>query len=404
MLIMKKLQIILGIAFAISLLIIIKACSNMNQIGTFGYDVEFLKNHKKTILLMSNDGKCQIAIVGDYQGRVMTSTANGMKGKSYGWINYELISSAKFNDHINVFGGEDRFWLGPEAGQYSIFFKPGSEFILDNWFTPKEIDSEPFVLIENNDTCAVFYKKIQLTNYNNFTFDIEVDRKISILNKADIEKNLDINLGNNISFVAFQSDNVIKNIGDSAWTKNQGLLSIWILGMFNPSDNTTVFMPYKGELEVNSNYFGKIGPDRLQSNDKVVLFKGDGKYRSKIGLPPQNALPFLGSYDMENEVLTIIEYTFESDSCYVNSLWELQEEPYGGDVINSYNDGPMDNGDLLGPFYELETSSSAKELKKNESLKHIHRTYHFEGSQEKLNEIAKKIFGVELKEVSLKQN
>jgi hypothetical protein len=24
--------------------------------------------------------------------------------------------------HINVFGGEDRFWLGPEGGQFSIFF------------------------------------------------------------------------------------------------------------------------------------------------------------------------------------------------------------------------------------------------------------------------------------------
>ena len=29
-------------------------------------------------------------------------------------------------EHVNVFGGEDRFWLGPEGGQYSIFFVKGT--------------------------------------------------------------------------------------------------------------------------------------------------------------------------------------------------------------------------------------------------------------------------------------
>ena len=45
---------------------------------------------------------------------------------------------------------------------------------------------------------------------------------------------------------------------------------------------------------------------------------------------------------------------------YVNSKWEIQQQPYAGDVANSYNDGPPAPGAKpLGPFYELESSSPA---------------------------------------------
>ncbi len=401
---MKKLaRIISGISALLIAAISGKGCTDMNQPGTYGYDMNFLNTYKETIVLKNNDDHCQIAVVGDYQGRVMTSTSNGLNGKSYGWINYDLISSEKFNDHINVFGGEDRFWLGPEGGQYSIFFKKGDEFIFDNWFTPKSMDTEPFSLILKTDTNAVFNKKVQLTNYSNFTFDIEIEREISILTKRNIEDNLNISIDNDILFVAFQSKNVIRNIG-SAWSKDNGLLSIWILGMFNPSDNTTVIIPYRDSLDLNTSYFGEIGPDRLRVDEDVVLFKGDGKYRSKIGLPPHNSKPVFGSYDTDNKVLTIVEYSFESDSSYVNSLWEHQEKPFSGDVINSYNDGPLDNGDILGPFYELESSSPARELKRGESIRHFHKTYHFEGNQKELNTISMKILGVDLKNVGIKRN
>ncbi|MDG2385208.1 MAG: hypothetical protein P8N76_26290 [Pirellulaceae bacterium] len=44
-------------------------------------------------------------------------------------------------------------------------------------------------------------------------------------------------------------------------------------------------------------------------------------------------------------------------------MWKLQDQPYAGDVINSYNDGPLELGKPgLGPFYELETSSRAAAL------------------------------------------
>jgi hypothetical protein len=367
--------------------------------GTFGYDLHFLNRNKKTIVLKNNNDKCQLAVIPDYQGRVMTSTSNGLNGKSYGWINYDLISSKKFEEHINVFGGEDRFWLGPEGGQYSIFLKKGDEFTMENWSTPKSIDTEPFSLVENTDTFAIFNRDIQLTNYQEHEFNINVRRKVSLLDEEQIKKNLKLHFDDEMLFVGFQSENTMTNIGHSAWTKDNGLLSIWILGMFTPSENTTVIIPYKDSLELNTDYFGEIDSDRLKINEKTILFKGDGKYRCKIGVPFKNALPIFGSYDAKNNVLTLVEFSTTEVTSYVNSLWTYQDDPYAGDVINSYNDGPLETGEQLGPFYELESSSAAKELKQDDSIKHIHKTYHFEGEYESLNSIAKQTLNIDLNEI-----
>jgi hypothetical protein len=67
----------------------------------------------------------------------------------------------------------------------------------------------------------------------------------------------------------------------------------------------------------------------------------------------------------------------------------LQKEPYKGDAVNAYNDGPVEDGTQLGKFYEIESSSPAAELKKGESLRHVHRTIHFQGPKKSLDEILK---------------
>ena len=56
------------------------------------------------------------------------------------------------------------------------------------------------------------------------------------------------------------------------------------------------------------------------------------------------------------------------------------EESFTGDVINSYNDGPTNDGSQLGLFCELEASSPSAFLKPGEDIIHIQRTYHLEGS------------------------
>lgn len=377
------------------------------RIGGFTNDVEFLRKYVDVIVLSDKTGGTQVAVIPAYQCRVMTSTAGGPNGLSYGWVNRGLISSGEKKPRINVYGGEDRFWIGPEGGQYSVFFKKGDPFDLDHWFTPASIDTEPFELVSKNQDRVHCRKTIALTNYSGTTFNLEVSREIRLLGAKDAQKYLGVALKPGVKVVAYESVNSIKNTGAKAWTKESGLLSIWILGMFNAADATTIVVPFeKGEESklgpaVNDAYFGKVPADRLVTKEGVIYFAADANYRSKIGISPRRAKPVLGSYDALNKVVTLVQYTFPKGSVdYVNSMWEMQKNPFGGDVVNSYNDGtPKPGADQLGRFYELETSSPALALKPNETGTHVSRTIHLEGTEKDLDAIARATLGVGLEAI-----
>ena len=106
----------------------------------FTSDVAFLRQHTELVLLDDPSSEAQVAVAPAYQGRVMTSTTGGRDAPSFGWIGRQAIASRERQPHMNVFGGEDRFWLGPEGGQYALYFKPGDPFDLDHWQVPEPID------------------------------------------------------------------------------------------------------------------------------------------------------------------------------------------------------------------------------------------------------------------------
>ncbi|MEI7809221.1 MAG: DUF6786 family protein [Verrucomicrobiota bacterium] len=131
------------------------ACSKAAG-ATFGDDLAFLQKHTSLIVLSDSAGQAKVAVSPAWQGRVMTSSAGGDSGLSYGWINRDLIASEKLQPHINAFGGEDRFWLGPEGGQFSIFFAQGAKFELSDWFTPAAIDTMPYEVTKQSQSSATF--------------------------------------------------------------------------------------------------------------------------------------------------------------------------------------------------------------------------------------------------------
>lgn len=379
-----------------------------NQASTdlFAADTAFLRQYVDILTLESPEGAV-VAVSPDLQGRVMTSTAGSNNAHSYGWINRSLFESGDTLPHMNAFGGEERFWLGPEGGQYSIFFKQNDPFDLEHWQTPRLIDLDEFPVRDQNSQKIVFEKEASLTNYSGFTFDFKIERTVEILSSQKIKSNLNLPEIRELPMVGYQTVNRVTNTGTSDWQESNGLLSIWLLGMYNPSQSTTIIVPFHtGQEEemgsiVNDNYFGKVPSDRLIVRDGTIFFRGDGKYRSKIGLNPKRAKNICGAYDAENQILTIVRYSKPGDvDKYVNSLWEIQDDPYRGDVINSYNDGPPAPGEApLGPFFELETSSPALALKSGNSGEHIQETYHFEGDEEKLEKIMQQLLGVTLAEV-----
>ena len=374
--------------------------------GTFGYDHDFLKTHYKDLIVLKGEDSSMVLVSPEVQGRVMTSTARGMHGASYGWINYNLIKSGKFQPKMHAVGGEERIWLGPEGGQFSFYFDPGDPFDLDNWQVPKEIDTEPFEVVSKSPREAEFKKLMSLKNYSDNQFDLLMDRTIKLLTRDEQREYLGVELPPSINSVGIESKNTITNQGEATWDEDYGMPSMWILSMMNPSPEAVIILPFNtGSVEdlgpvVNDVYFGKISSDRLKEDDGIIYFKADGQQRGKIGLSPSRAKPIAGSYDAKYQVLTIAMFSLPTgDSQYVNSMWEIQDDPFSGDVVNAYNDGPQEDGSMLGPFYEIESSSPAANLATGQSLTHYHRTFHFEGDFEALNDLSKTLLGADLNEV-----
>jgi hypothetical protein len=376
--------------------------------GTYGYDVAFLKeNNIETIELEDEDTGAQLLLAPGYQGRVMTSSANYDKGTSFGWINYDLIQSGTVNNQFNPVGGEERFWLGPEGGPFSIYFEQGKEQVYKNWKVPPVIDTESFKIKEKDTNRVIFEKATELKNASGFTFRLNIERTITLLPVDTLYSLFYVDFPPGIfDIVAYQSENIITNTGDKAWTKERGLLSIWILSMFNPSPATTVFIPYQADAEVpvvNDEYFGKVPSDRLIVEPGTVYFKIDGQYRSKIGIPPERAKSLCGSYDSEKNILTLVCGSLpEGQAEYVNSKWGEQDDPYAGDAINAYNDGPVEDGSVMGPFYEIETSSPAVQLQPGESLTHIQRVVHVQGDPAEMARLVNELFSLNLYSIANK--
>jgi hypothetical protein len=375
---------------------------------SFADDLAFLREHTEVVVLSSQDGSAQVAVAPAYQGRVMTSTLDGPNGRSTGYVHRPGVELGKRTPHMTVLGGEDRFWLGPEGGQYALFFAPGAPFDVEHWQVPEPIDWGAWPIVSRTPRSLDFQTTMTLVNRAGTHISLRVDRTIRLLAGEDIARVLGTPLPDGMRVVAFESDNRITNIGSEPLRPETGLVSIWILSMYPPAPRTTVVLPFHAGSEqelgpiVNDRYFGAIPEERLKIGESALYFRADGKQRGKIGIPRPRARAVAGSYDPDARRLTIVQLTLpESPREYVNSMWEEQAEPYAGDVVNSYNDGPLGpDKPPLGPFYEIESSSPAVPLAPNESVAHVHRTLHLAGSAADLDAVARAQLGVSLAEVT----
>jgi hypothetical protein len=272
------------------------------------------------------------------------------------------------------------------------------------WQTPRELQEGEWTVAASDATHVAFSRTMHVTNWSRTEFDVSVERTVRVLSAEDVAARFGEAPSSAVKWVAFESVNRIKNTGQRAWTPDTGLLSIWILGMYNPAPDARIIVPFDPSATgpiVNDAYFGKVPPERLAVHDRDgwLGFVADGAYRSKIGLRPARARDVLGSYSAQAQLLTLVRYSKPAaiPHGYVNSMWARQDDPFGGDVVNSYNDGPTEPGKpSLGGFYELETSSPAAALAPGETIEHVHTTLHVVGDRASLNALAKRVLGVTL--------
>lgn len=144
------------------------ACSGGSKktaMGTYAYDRAFFAERGiETLELTSEDGASRVLVIPAYQGRVMTSSAAGEAGDSYGWINYKLIEKGELNPQFNPVGGEERFWIGPEGGPNSFYFKKGDEQVYANWKVPAVIDTDTYDIRSQSGSSVSFTREFALTS------------------------------------------------------------------------------------------------------------------------------------------------------------------------------------------------------------------------------------------------
>ncbi|WP_298503667.1 DUF6786 family protein [uncultured Maribacter sp.] len=380
--------------------ILLLSCSTRKEFakGSFGADLEILKSVISPIIL--EDGDKRIIVSKEFQGRVFTSTSQGLSGMSYGWFNKDILLSDSVLVNRSKLGGEGRIWFGPDQGPNTIFFDIDKVSGEQKLAAPKDLDTLPFKIVQQSSKAVALQNKLQINNLQGFKFFIDVKRDIEILKEDYVADFLGDSFSDELSFVGYKTNTKMTNVGKQDWSKESGLLCLWDLGCYHPTPKTTVIIPLKGNPKNATVYFTEIDSTRIVFKDNFLFYKADANYLNKIGTKPEITLPYFGSYSPELNSLTIVKFSFNAmDKDYVNAHPENIENQYAGDVINVFNDGVWDNVGPFGPFYELETSSPAKELKVGESISHFQEVYHFNGSEAELTKISEQIFGVKLKSV-----
>ncbi len=378
---------------------------------TYRQAKEFLQRHT-TVVELSDGHNARVLICPDFQGRVMTSTFGGESGPSLGWFHREFIEQGKSDPHFNNYGGEDRLWLSPEGGPYSLWFAPGAKQELANWFTPPALNKGAYDLAPGGDASICRMRRpMKLTNTAGTEFSFDVERIVRLLDADDFGKlfgaaSQAIAAGGKLKMVGMETANTVVNRGQGLTTQG-GLVSMWILGMLVAGPDTVVIVPYHSGDEselgpvVKADYFGEAPPERLKITPEAILFRGDSHLRSKIGVSQRRGKPVAGSIDFKAGVLTLVSFDLPENptaKLYMNNAWGVpQAHPYVGDVFNSYNDGPPgEDKPQLGAFYEIESLSPAAELAPGGKLVHHHRTFHIQADPETLSELAKAALGVDL--------
>ena len=217
---------------------------------------------------------------------------------------------------MNAFGGEDRIWLGPEGGQFSIFFKKGDPFDLAHWQTPALIDSEPWTVAERTARQVFFKRDSKLHNYSGTRFDFRLERTVAARSSARRPRRRSApSLPAGLKLVAFESQNVLVNTGKSAWTKSSGLLSIWILGMFQPTPRH-----HRGDpLPPGTRVRARAGRERRllrQGARRSPAREGRARSSSRAtassaarsAFRRERATGLAASYDAARGVLTVVRY------------------------------------------------------------------------------------------------
>src|SRR3972149_6227009 len=143
---------------------------------------DLIVRHARVVELGDGEGAL-VAICPEWQGRVMTSTCGGEDGPSFGFVNRAFIEAGKLDPRLNNYGAEDRMWLSPEGGPFSLWFKPGAEQTMETRPTPPALNEGAFKITSGRDD--PYYRlarRMKCQNASGAEFDLAVPPDARLLN------------------------------------------------------------------------------------------------------------------------------------------------------------------------------------------------------------------------------
>ena len=377
----------------------------------FSAVVEFLKDMgHQPVVLQGREGRRQVVCAPSLVGRVMTSTLNGSRGDALGRVGVNAIRKGPVDPVFNDFGGEERFWFGPEGSQFGLHFT-STDQTLANYRVQAGMSCQPYEILSAPTELGfvTMHSRMELINCFGTHFEVDVLRTVTILEYCPYT----LGYSDRLDFVGFQSESLITNVGDKPIAWETGVLSAWTIGQQPNGRRCAIVLPFQigsdaelGEL-IRRDYIAHLCPgghlpaNRWRVGNDHVLIRTDGECRMKIGVGKRRARDRFGSIDLDECHLIINDFGFYREMEYVAPYWRnlSPRELVDGEAISVYVDGPDETGQPGGDFYELETLSPALCLLPKESFTHRNRVFHVRGELPMIGAVCQKFLGASLREV-----
>lgn len=382
-------------------------------------DAKSFLESKTVVHELINELGGRIAVCPEWNGRVMTSTWDGLDGDSAGLIRVREIERGPLRDACLAIGGEDQFGLSPTYGSFGVRVFPEDDFpegLYGYREGPFEVDSIP------TDPILRMRRSIQFVNRQRHQFELNILRSVRLLSLQDIQHSwggplYDVLDQNDVSYVGFETSNTVINLGLPLHPKT-GLFSIQTRSMFNASSHVVVFVPFRvlttqetnvPELELEF-YYGKAAPHGVFRRDaRNILLRADGKRRCAVSVPKKQVCPYLGAVDYHNGTLLLVRFSvaeLPENHDYLSDFPSRTTVRDGvllpGGVLQVYNGDTeeMATGrEEELPCFTADTFSPAVGLSHSEAMIHRQSILHISADKRTLAYLIHRLFGVKYDQV-----
>jgi len=306
----------------------------------------------------------RVAVCPEWNGRILTSTCDGLEGDSFGFANVRVMDTDQFED----FGGEDQWTISPLIHSFIV------ESIKENK--------------------AVLRRTLPMTDANGTPVEFHLSRTISLLNRQKIgtlfgESLVEFTEQENASVVSFHTENTVR-AKEKAWVSSRQR------GMFNASPHQCIIVSTPPEdgfesepFPADIDYLGSSPHGRIRHLSQALLIRADGHGRCRVTIPFSHAPPIFGAVELRLGTLTLWTFDLPGNS--------------DEDVVRIYNSGRSHGSTLdWATYYEMNCFSAAQKLQPEQSLTYSQGTLHLNADNETLGNIVRQIFDVSLDDISRK--